>query len=214
MNELELKRAIARNITACRKQKGWTQMELAEKINYSDKSVSKWERAEGLPDVVVLTTLAGLFGVTVNDLLSDEEPCAPAPEGKEHSLRTKVTVLLLSMGLVWLVSTVVFFILSVAAPDMKNTGYAFIIALPVCAIVAVVFCCLWWGWLSRCTAVSALVWLCALCFNVFLQKENSVLIYAVAGVLQVLIILWYFLKTKPLERRADKSEEEDGTEKQ
>ena len=48
-----------------------TQLELAEKINYSDKAVSKWERGESIPDVTVLMTIASLFGVTLDFLVTE-----------------------------------------------------------------------------------------------------------------------------------------------
>ena len=60
---------MARNLTACRKAAGLTQMQLAEKLNYSDKAVSKWERGESLPDVAVLCELAKLYGVTLDYLV-------------------------------------------------------------------------------------------------------------------------------------------------
>ena len=203
MNENNLKQIIAKNIAYYRKGAGWTQLELAEKINYSDKSVSKWERGEGLPDIVVLTTLAELFGVTVNDLLREDEPVAPAPvarKKKETPLGTKINVLLLSAGLVWFVAAVVFFLLKIIAPNMPHAEYAFMAALPVCAIVVLVFCCMWWGWLVRCAAVSALVWLLALSFDMMLPLQNTALVYLVAAAFQVLIVLWYFLMTRPAEK--------------
>ncbi len=207
MNEINLKQVIAKNLSYYRRQAGWTQLELAERINYSDKSVSKWERAEGLPDIVVLTTLAELFGVTVNDLLREDEPAPPPPPKKETMpLRTRINILLLSAGLVWFVAVVVFFILKLAAPRLAHCEYAFVAALPVCAIVVLVFCCLWWGWLVRCAATSVLVWLLAFSFHVMFTVENAVLIYVVAAVFQVLIILWYFLKAKPGVKKEEAAE--------
>ena len=52
----ELKNIVASNLIELRVASGMTQSQLAEKINYSDKSVSKWERAEAIPDVAVLIT--------------------------------------------------------------------------------------------------------------------------------------------------------------
>ncbi len=203
MNESNLKQIIAKNITYYRKRRGWTQLELAEQLSYSDKSVSKWERAEGLPDIVVLTAMAELFGVTVNDLLEKDEPAAPVEEAKpEISTRSKINILLLAVGLAMFVATLAFFICKVAAPDMGRVWMAFIFALPVCAVITVVFSCLWWGWLVRCASVSALVWTLALCIDLTLPLENSVLIYVVAAAFQVLIVLWYFLKAKPGEKKA------------
>lgn len=67
------KNIVARNIAKYRKAAGLTQSQLAEKLNYSDKSVSKWERAEGTPDTETLVAMARLFGVTVNELISDAQ---------------------------------------------------------------------------------------------------------------------------------------------
>ena len=81
MNDDKLKKQIGANIAAYRKSMGLTQVGLAEKLNYSDKAVSKWERAESVPDVLTLTQLAELFDVTVNDLLVDPNEL-PANTGK------------------------------------------------------------------------------------------------------------------------------------
>ena len=71
MHESEelLQQRIAENIAYYRKQNGDTQADLAEKLNYSDKSVSKWERAEGTPDIFILSKIADLYHITVQDLL-------------------------------------------------------------------------------------------------------------------------------------------------
>ena len=71
MDDEKLKYQIGANIAAYRKQFGMTQAGLAEKLNYSDKAVSKWERGESVPDVLILMQLAELFGTTVNDLVCD-----------------------------------------------------------------------------------------------------------------------------------------------
>ena len=71
MNDEELKQNLGTNIMTYRKRQGLTQAGLAEKLNYSDKAVSKWERGESIPDVLTLLQLASLFGVKVDDLLSD-----------------------------------------------------------------------------------------------------------------------------------------------
>ena len=67
----DLKPIIAKNITVLRQNAKMTQFDLAEKLNYSDKAISKWERAEAIPDVSVLKSIADLFGVTVDYLLQD-----------------------------------------------------------------------------------------------------------------------------------------------
>ena len=64
---------IAKKLTKLRKENNLTHLQLAEKLNYSDKAISKWERAESIPDVLVLKSIADLFGVTVDYLLCRQE---------------------------------------------------------------------------------------------------------------------------------------------
>lgn len=65
-----------RFIAHCRKGKGLTQRELAEKIGISDKTVSKWECGNGLPELSLMLPLCEVLGVSVNELLSGETLCA------------------------------------------------------------------------------------------------------------------------------------------
>ena len=62
----ELNKIIANNLVKSRKNAKLTQLELAEKLMYSDKNVSKWERGDSVPDVVILKQLADIYGITVN----------------------------------------------------------------------------------------------------------------------------------------------------
>lgn len=189
MQEEILRQSIARNIAFFRKNGGHTQAELAEKLNYSDKSVSKWERGEGVPDIYVLQQIADLYQVTVNDLLSQEEPRLPAKP-------PRVLILLLSLGLAWLAALVVFFGLMLACPDWPRKWLCFIYAIPVTGILLTVFTCLWWQLWKRCAAVSVIIWGLALSLHLTICLPGSYLIYTVAGVVQVLFILWFMLLSR------------------
>ena len=196
MLENELKQNIAQNITALRKKNNMTQADLAEQLNYSDKSISKWERGDGLPDVFVLVKIAEMFGVTVNDIVSLDSPeqIEQLPiKDTTHPRRLLITAL--SSGLVWFIATVVFFLLSVFLPDAKGLWLSFICAVPVCAIVWIVFTHLWWGRVARCLSVSTLVWGLTVMTHLIISLAGNVrnmsLIYAATGVFQVLVIMWY-----------------------
>ena len=65
----DIKSIVAKNIAELRQSNNMTQLELAEKINNSDKAISKWERAESSPDISVLVDIAAVFGVTVDYLI-------------------------------------------------------------------------------------------------------------------------------------------------
>ena len=118
----DMKRIIAQNIASLRKRNGMTQLDLAEKLNYSDKAVSKWERGDSIPDIMVLKTMADLFGVTVDYLITDEHeetvteqeelPPAQEPPKPRHRFpfRVHAVITAMSVMLVWLIATFLFFI--------------------------------------------------------------------------------------------------------
>lgn len=192
MDEKKLKSIIANNITYFRKRSGLTQGKLAEMINYSDKSVSKWERGDGMPDVVVLVKLAEIFEVTVNDLVCEDKPEEKILPARQ---RRHILIDIMSIILVWLVATVVFVGLRVFVPEFSTAWISYILAVPVSAIVHLVFACIWWNHTVQFFSISILVWTCALgiqmvFFNFATTFSNISLIYICAAVLQVLAIAW------------------------
>ena len=98
----ELKAIFASNLIRYRTAAGMTQLELGEKIHYSDKSISKWERAEAIPDAYVLTQLAALFGVTVNDLLMSNTAWKPVETEEEQPVtNSRLFITLCSLAGIW-----------------------------------------------------------------------------------------------------------------
>lgn len=164
---MELPQIIAKNITALRKSAGMTQAGLAEKIGYSDKSISKWERADGIPDVICLKTIADLFGVTVDYMLTEDhaepesEPVShePDPAVPEKSCPAYTTnhaaVTLVSIAGVWLLAFIVYIILRLCSISF---GLSFVIACPVTAILLIIFNSLWGNRKLYFWSVSLLVW--------------------------------------------------------
>lgn len=65
--------SIGKTIATLRKTKGWTQVELAEKLNVSDKAVSKWESEAGFPEISQFPALAKIFDVTIDYLMTGAE---------------------------------------------------------------------------------------------------------------------------------------------
>lgn len=207
----KVKKIIATNIARYRRECNLTQAELAEKIHYSDKSVSKWERADGVPDIFVLVMLAELFGVTVNDFLTEKHR-------KSHRTAPKLKrsiITLMSAGLVWLVAAVAFFVLKVAAPYLPRTWLAFVFAIPVMFIVTLVLCALWHPPIFSYLSVCGIVWGVALSIDISLNIPNVSLVFIIAAVLQVLIVLWWLMKNTPLPskvRLSAKTDDENKTE--
>ena len=67
----DIKPIVAANLATLRKENGLTQAELAEKLNYSDKAVSRWEHGDTLPDINVLMQLCEFYGITLNTLVNE-----------------------------------------------------------------------------------------------------------------------------------------------
>lgn len=107
----DLKLIVASNISRLRKNANMTQTELAEKINYSDKSVSKWERADSLPDLIVSKQIAEIFGVTVDFLLTPHDEWNVAPPPKFSPSYDSDIITLISIVGIWTISLLVYLIL-------------------------------------------------------------------------------------------------------
>ena len=120
----DLKVITASNIIKLRTQAGMTQLELAEQLNYSDKSVSKWERAESMPDAYVLKRMSEIFGVSVDYLLSAHDEWKPAAPEQTISSRVVTTIAivgiwtaaLLAFIVCWLMGHLVWLIFAYAVP--------------------------------------------------------------------------------------------------
>ena len=186
--EALLRHQIAENIAYYRRQNGDTQADLAKKLNYSDKSVSKWERAEGTPDVFILWRIAELYGITVQDLLGEKK--VPQTGGR------RILILLLSVGLAWLTATVLFCASKMSGLLSDRAWLLFIYALPVSGVIFTVFTSLWWSRLTQFLSGTLLLWGAGLSLVLSLHLQSSFLLFVLCGVLQVLLILFFLLKKK------------------
>lgn len=193
----DLKQTIAKNLVLYRKQAGLTQQELASKINYSDKAVSKWERAEGVPDVLVLKAIADLYGVTVNDFLEDHTDKPKKIRFKDFWAK-RWLITLLSAGLVFFIATIVMvvWLMIQPTPSVSVPKYVYLTALPIAIIVVLVFSCIWGKLWQRCIVGSALIWTLCLLIHLVLNivtLNNAWLIYLIGAAMQLLVILWFLL---------------------
>lgn len=187
---MELKNIIAKNISELRKAKGMTQLALAEKLNYSDKAVSKWESGASIPDVIVLKEIADLFGVTVDSLLS--ENCS-AEVSAPRKTRLHVVVTLLSVMLVWLMGTLVFVFLGMNGA-FKNAWLAFIWPVPVSFIVVLVFNSIWGRRRMNYIVISCLMWSLLAAVYLSALSYNYWLVFVLGVPGQIIICLWSGMK--------------------
>ena len=184
-NDRRLRELIAENIAYYRKQNGDTQAELAEKLNYSDKSISKWERGDGTPDIFILNKIATLYHISVQDFLREKKV---AKASTRHLL-----ILLLSLGLAWFIMTVVFCVAQIFDILPSDAWLLFIYALPICGILCCVFSSLWYGHLACLLSSSLIIWGVGLSIVLTLRLQKLWLLLIICAVLQILLVLYFQL---------------------
>lgn len=162
-----LKDRIGKNIAMHRKQIGLTQAGLAEKLNYSDKAVSKWERCESIPDILTLMQMADLFQIPMGDLMEDPNQL-PGNPGKLEKAMTQVSekalkrkanknvILGLSSTLVWFVALLIFVVIS--SFNLPNSWISFFFAVPINAIVLLSLRSAWRDFRWNRVLISVIVW--------------------------------------------------------
>jgi len=203
MDVEKLRFYIGSNIAAYRKRSGLTQAGLAEKLNYSDKAVSKWERGESVPDVQTLVLLADQFGITVNELLTDPD-ALPEKTGAvqqvmgqvvEKALKRKANkniILGLSSVLVWFVAMFIFVVVS--SLEIPKSWLAFFYAVPANAIVLLSLRSAWRDFRGNRALISMLMWGCIVSVYVtllVLAQINLWKIFLLGIPGQAAILLWF-----------------------
>lgn len=212
MDDEKLKKQIGANIAAYRKRAGLTQAILAEKLNYTDKAVSKWERGESCPDIPTVMAIADILGISVNELLCDPNALPANAGGRVEQTMEKVvqkalkrkankrTILGLSSVLVWFVALLIYVIVSTVG--IPHSWLAFLFAIPADCIVMLSLRSAWrdfrwnralisgimWGALASIFATLLVIW------NIDLSK---IFLLGIPG--QAAILLWFKLFRSPTE---------------
>ena len=175
---------IANNLVNLRKRSGLTQLQLAEKLNYSDKAISRWEKGEALPNIGVLLSLAEFYGVKIQDIVYPQKVVEP----KKSKNRLRALMVLLSSTLVWLIATIVYVVLSYIE-GIQNEWFSFIIALPVFFLVITIFFAVWKNNLLASIFASLLVWSFILMISLVLEEYQIWMVYIIGLPLQIVIVL-------------------------
>lgn len=187
-----LNEVVSSNIVKYRKESGLTQLELAEKLNYSDKAVSKWERGDGLPDIDVLMRMSEIFGVTVNELCYIQPKQKRISKFRQHRY---FFIAALSGLLVWFIATIVFAFLITFAPQLSHKWLCFIYAIPATGIVFLIFNCMWGKSIYNIIYTSIIVWgiLLSICLSTI--KYNTYWLLIIGLPFEILIVLWFIFKS-------------------
>ena len=208
MDDGKVKYQIGANIAAYRKRDGLTQASLAEKLNYSDKAVSKWERGESVPDVLTLMHLADQFGITINDLVCDPNALPKNSDSKLEKAMTQVSekalkrkanknvIQALSSTLVWFVALFAFVVLSSFDSLERYSCLLFFVAIPANAIVLLSLRSAWHDFRWNQVLITLIVWgsllsIYMICRMVFQYNFWKLFLLGIPG--QLAIFLWFRL---------------------
>lgn len=186
-----LKNIVSKNIIFLRTQNQMTQYELGEKLNYSDKAVSKWERGESIPDAYILKKMSELFHVSVDYILNDhsgKEKIHVVSPHNNHLIISKISI----VG-IWTLALLAFIIL-------WTYGYVewlvFVYTVPISLIVLLVLNSIWGKLKNNFYIISLLVWsVIAVIYLSFIQY-NWWLFFALGIPSELIIYLCFKLHKK------------------
>ena len=192
----DLKKIIGKNISILRKTKKLTQSELANKLNYSDKAISKWENGDSLPDVETIYEVANFFGVEIDYLVREHKP----EETNQFmlpkdNLRNKLIITLLSVMVVWMFATISY-VYGLSILKYIDSWKFFVYAIPVSCILLIVFNKLWGRRIYGFIIISIMCWSILASVYLHFLSYNFWMIFIIGVPVQIAIILWSQFKTK------------------
>lgn len=184
------KKTVAENIIKLRTASQMTQAQLGEKLSYSDKSISKWERGEGVPDAYVLKKMAELFNVSVDYILSehseDEKVETIKPRGYRRSVISTITFIS-----IW---TLALFAFVVTWLCSMPTWIIFVYTVPISLIVLLVLNSIWGIGKLNMFIISGIVWGVITSVYLTFYEQNWWQLFIVGVPAQIIIILSFYIK--------------------
>lgn len=182
----EIKEILVENLINLRKSHKLTQLELSEKVGYSDKAISRWEHGEVLPDITTLETLAKIYGVSFTSLF--EENLNIQKEKNQNSQATnKILIALLSIFSVWVMVIISYITLKLTIG--QNVWELFVVGIPLSFLLATIFSSIWGKKIHAFLCGSILLWtiLATIFFTLLRYKLWMVFILGVP--IQAILIL-------------------------
>ena len=179
---------IGTNIKELRKANKLTQFELAEKLNYSNKAISRWESGEVVPDVLTLNKLCEIFNIPLSQIFEENVTTKKVKRNYKLQMGNKLAISLLAIVAVWFIA-VSFFVFFQASFN-KTVWQLFVLAIPVSCVVAIVFNSIWGKPMFNYLFITILNWSTLACLYIGLIKYNIWVIFLVGIPIQIGIILW------------------------
>lgn len=212
MTQDERKLVVASRLIRLRQEAGMTQAELGEKLNYSDKTVSKWERGESIPDAFVLLHLAEIYGTTVDALLREDAPwqdpvARQKAEEKAAAPKFSSTVVtLVALTGIWTMAVLMFVIFWLVTDSIQWIIFAS--AVPISLITLLVLNSVWnrgrhnlYIVMGLVACIVALIYLFFLCF----QGSNPWQLFLILIPAELLVVLCFHIRRRERTERKPKN---------
>lgn len=179
---------IGNNIKTLRKANKLTQYELAERLNYSNKAISRWESGEIIPDVVTLNRICEVFNIPISKIFEKDLTNKSAVKNYHLQIGNKLAISLLAILLVWFIATIGF----VYSGVIFGVYYwqLFVWAIPFSCVLAIIFNSIWGKKRLNFVFITILVWSLLTCIYLWLLVYNVWPIFIIGIPMQVAIILW------------------------
>lgn len=194
----DIKEIVAKNIIALRKKHNMTQNELAEKLNYSDNAVSRWERGEVTPSIETLQQISETFSVPLESLFKDNVVVSLTNEERTQKIG-KLSVMLLFVSLIWFIVSVIY--VYAEAILGLNLWRIFVWSVPASCLVLLPFNKLWGRHIWKFVILSVFVWTTLVSIYLQLLKYNVWLIFIIGIPVQLALVIWAFIKPKKNKER-------------
>ena len=200
----DMKLEVAGRLIKLRQEAGMTQAELGEKLNYSDKTVSKWERAESLPDVYVLSRIAAIYGTTVDGLISGQEPWQDPVQREREAEKaaapkfSSTVVTLVAIAGIWTMAVLMFVIFWLALDKLEWLIFA--TAVPVSLITLLILNSVWNKGRHNMILVMLLVACVTALVYLFLLPFNPWQIFLVLIPAEILVVLCFHIRKREREK--------------
>ena len=198
----DLKFIIGKNIYELRCKSGITQLDLAEKLHYSDKAVSKWEKGDSIPEIGTLVAIGEIFEVSLDYLIKEHSENNEIPEtksGRVVKIKNRALISGMSILLVWFIASFGFFMTDILNENTKLMILPYAYAVPITFLVWLIFNSIWFNNKRNYLIISLLMWSSlAVVYVTFCIFGFSYLwkMFVLGIPAQIIIVLWSNIKTK------------------
>lgn len=201
----DLKIIVGKNLAALRKKKKLTQIELADKFNYSDKAVSKWEQGATLPDLETLCQLCDFYGVSLDYLRDEKNIMNPHYDtAREKTIMINhIIITLLLASIVWMIATIGF-VYPILFRNAKTSYWLFFVwAVPATCVTTMFANVIFFKKNKVVSFIMLTIFVWSLLAAVFLHfmiytdaSYNLWMLFLLGIPSEIILILWFIMRKK------------------